>query len=296
MPKAKKNMTPAQKAAARVPEPVEAPAPEPLAVSGRDAEPKVRAKLPKEERRNRLALLIGGLVLLVALSFALYTCNYSHATDEARAALSSTKQTAVSDESGWIAFGDPAAKTGYAFYPGGKVEAESYAPLMHALADEGLFCVLVKSPFNLAFFDTNAADGVLAAYPQVKEWYVGGHSLGGVAACQWAAENASRVKGVILLASYTSTDLTGTGLRFLDIYGSDDQVMNRDNYAESQALLPADAQTVLLQGGNHAQFGDYGAQEGDGEASISAKEQREQAVAAIVEWIGQAAGARDRAV
>ena len=147
--------------------------------------------------------------------------------------------------------------------------------------------VIVKVPFNLAIFDTGAAAGVLDAYPQVKTWYAGGHSLGGPAACMWAGENDAAIAGVILLGSYTTTDLSSTNLRLLSIYGSNDQVINHDNYAESQTLDPADTTEVVIDGGNHAQFGEYGIQDGDGEASISAQDQRDQAVAAIISWMGQ---------
>ena len=280
MSKPKKKMTAAEKAAARVPD-----IPDPVKEAQWAAKVE-RMKPTKKERRGRLALLIGGLLVLVLLSFTLYTCNYSHENDVARAALVPTEQVAVDNQSEWIAFGDPASQVGYAFYPGGKVAAEAYAPLMHELAEEGMFCVIVKVPFNLAFFDVDAANGVLDAYPRVKTWYVGGHSLGGVTACQWAAGNAERTAGLILLASYTSTDLTGTGLRVLEVYGSNDTAMNRDNYVESQALLPADATEVVIEGGNHAQFGEYGEQNGDGAAVIPADEQRRQAVDAIMDWLG----------
>ena len=274
-------MTAAQKAAARVPEP--APV-----VEDAPAAPVVRTPLSSAEKRSRRLLLIVGLIVLVVLGFTLYTCNYSHETEAARAALDSTEQVPVENESEWIAFGNPTADVGYVFYPGGKVAAEAYAPLMHQLADKGMFCAIVKVPFNLAFFDVGAADGVMQAYPQVKTWYVGGHSLGGVAACQWAADNADKTAGIILLASYTSNDLTGSGLRYLSIYGTNDEVMNRDNYEESKALQPADVREVVIEGGNHAQFGEYGTQDGDGKAAIAAQEQRDQAVAAIMEWLGEA--------
>ena len=282
MAKPKRKMTAAQKAAARVPEPVFEP-------SSEGAEPEsVPVPLSGKERRSRLFLLIGGLIALVALSFMLYTCNYSHETDAARAALESTAQVAVAQEADWIAFGDSDSEVGFVFYPGGKVAAEAYAPLMHRLADAGVFCAIAKVPFNLAFFKTDAANAVIQAYPQVKTWYVGGHSLGGVAACQWAADNASQIAGIVLLGSYTSVDLTGSGLRLLSLSGSNDQVMNRENYAESQALLPTDAKEVVIQGGNHAQFGDYGAQEGDGEPAITAQDQQKQTVDAILNWMGLA--------
>ena len=282
MAKSKKKMTAAEKAAARVPEMPYVPDPKEEAAWAAKVE---RMKMTKGERRNRLALLIGGIIVLVVLGFALYVCNYSHENDTARAALVSTEQVTVDEQAEWIAFGDPTSEVGYVFYPGGKVAAEAYAPLAKKLAENGVFCVVAKVTFNLAFLDVDAADAVLDAYPQVGTWYVGGHSLGGVAACQWVAGNADRVAGVILLASYTSTDLTGTGLRVLEVYGSNDQAMNRDNYEESQALLPADVTEVVLQGGNHAQFGEYGEQAGDGAATIPPDDQREQAVDAIIAWM-----------
>ena len=282
MAKSKKKMTAAEKAAARVPE----MPPDPAAAAPRAAQIE-RMKPTKEYRRRRFALLIGGILLLIVLSFTLYTCNYSHENDVARAALAPTEQVAVDNQSAWIAFGDPSAEAGLVFYPGGKVAAEAYAPLAHALADEGVFCAIAKMPFNLAFFGVDAAGDVMDAYPQVKTWYVGGHSLGGVAACQWAQGNASRIAGVLLFASYTSVDLTGTGLRVLEVYGSNDEAMNRDNYAESQALLPADVTEIVINGGNHAQFGEYGEQNGDGKAAITPDEQRKQAIAAVMKWIGE---------
>ena len=274
--KSKKKMTPAEKAAARVPEPAPVPpAPiEPLPVD-------------KHERRNSFLLLLGAVLFLLLLSAILYLGNYSHETDNARAALTATEQTAVEDKSDWIAFGDPSAETGIVFYPGGKVVAEAYAPLMHELADQGLFCVVAKMPFNLPFFKIDAASAVLDAYPNVGTWYAGGHSLGGLTVCQWAADNSSRISGIILLGAYTSVDLSGTNLRMLQIYGTNDNVMNRDNLAESQSLMPADSQVVELQGGNHAQFGDYGSQDGDGEAEISGEEQRKQTEDAILDWIAK---------
>lgn len=274
--KPKKKMTPAQKAAARVPEP--APVPKPPA-----------APPTKKERRRRFAFMIGGILLVIVIGFAIFVNDYSRATDTALEALVPTEQVAVDEESGWIAFGDPDAEVGYVFYPGGKVAPEAYAPLMHELADAGLFCVVAKMPFNLAFFDNDAADDILAAYPDVGAWYVGGHSLGGVAACQWAADNEDRTAGIILLASYPAVDLSQSSLRMLRIDGSEDKVMNVDNRVESQALQPADVEVVEIEGGNHAQFGDYGEQAGDGTATISAEEQQAQTVRAILTWIDEAA-------
>ena len=282
MAKPKKKMTAAERAAARVPE-----IPDPAKEAAHAAVVE-QVTATKSYRRRRFALLIGGLAALVLLSFTLWTCNYSHENDVAREALVPTEQVAVDNQSEWTAFGNPTAEVGYVFYPGGKVAAEAYAPLMRDLAGEGLFCIIVKVPFNLAFLDTGAADGVLSAYPQVKTWYVGGHSLGGVAACQWVEGNADKVAGIILMGSYPSVDLTGADVRLLSIYGTNDLVMNRENYEESKVLRPADTQEAVIQGGNHAQFGEYGTQDGDGEAAIPAEEQRRQTVDAIMKWLASA--------
>ena len=110
-------------------------------------------------------------------------------------------------------------------------------------------------------------------YPQVKRWYIGGHSLGGSMAASHAAKNADRYEGLVLLASYSTADLTASGLDIISLYGSEDGVLNMDKYAEYKANLPADMKEHVLKGGCHAGFGSYGAQEGDGIPSISGEEQ-----------------------
>ncbi len=275
--KPKKKMTNAEKAAARVlPAPKPAPAPP-------DPE-KLRT-----DRRHRRIILVVGIIVFVLLSFTLWTCNYSHEGELAQQALVSTEEVAVDNQQDWIAFGDPDADSAFIFYPGARVTAEAYAPLMNDLANEGMFCVIVKAPFNLSVLKADAASAVMSAYSQQKNWYVGGHSLGGTTACQWAADNISQTRGVILLASYPTVDLTQSGLRMLEIYGSEDGVINRDNLSESVALQPADTTTQVIEGGNHAQFGDYGTQDRDGTAMISAQEQREQAEKLILDWVKDAA-------
>ena len=278
MAKAKKDMTPAQKAAARVPEPAAQPA----------AAKHAPAKPDPHERRKRFGLLVGGLALLLVVALFSWLMNYSHETDAAKAAMEPTAQMQVDDESGWIAFGDATASRGYILYPGAKVAAQAYAPLARELAESGTFCVIAKMPFNLAVLDAGAAAGIMEAFPQVGAWYIGGHSLGGAVACQWAASNPEAEEGIILLASYSPDDLSSTGLRVLSVYGSNDGVMNAQAYEDALALMPDDFTEVVIEGGNHAQFGEYGSQGGDGEATIPAQEQRDQTVEAITEWMAAA--------
>ncbi len=162
---------------------------------------------------------------------------------------------------------------GLIFYPGGKVEYTAYIPLMEACAAKGICCVLLEMPFNLAVFDVNAADGIIEMYPEVEKWYIGGHSLGGSMAASYLSENADAFDGLVLLGSYSTADLSELGVDVLSIYGSEDKIMNREKYNENKINLPVDFTEVIIDGGCHAYFGMYGAQDGDGEPAITNVEQ-----------------------
>lgn len=142
----------------------------------------------------------------------------------------------------------------FVFYPGAKVEYSAYAPLMRDLAERGYLAVVVQMPFNFAFFDINAADRVRADFPDVGTWWVGGHSLGGSMAAQYAVDHAGdgTLDGLVLLGSYSASDLSSTNLGAISLYGSNDQVLNRAKLEDNADLLPKGAETVEIEGGNHA--------------------------------------------
>ena len=81
------------------------------------------------------------------------------------------------------------AKTGFVFYPGGKVQYNAYEPLLAKLAEKGIACFLVKMPFNLAVFNINGAEEVLNQFPEIENWFIGGHSLGGSMAASFLDKN-----------------------------------------------------------------------------------------------------------
>ena len=153
------------------------------------------------------------------------------------------------------------------------MEYSAYQPLMAACAERGILCILVEMPFNLAVLDINAADGIQEQYPEIEKWYIGGHSLGGSMAASYLADHTDDYDGLILLGSYSTADLSETDLDVLSVYGSEDKVMNRMKYDENKSNLPNDFVEVVLEGGCHAYFGMYGAQEGDGKPTISNEEQ-----------------------
>lgn len=246
------------------------------------------------KRANSRRRILRGAAALLALALiaacAVYLNTYYVASPEALRAVSAPAEgVTVEADGNRIAFIPDAPRAGLVFYPGGKVQCEAYAPLMERCAQEGILCVLLRMPFNLAVFAPDAAGGVAAGYPQVGRWFIGGHSLGGVMASRYAAAHADEWAGVALLASYSTENLRGSGLAALTLTGSEDGVLNRKAYEKARANLPADAWERVLPGGNHAQFGSYGLQRGDGVAAIAPEAQWDETAHTIMEWMAAAA-------
>ena len=156
---------------------------------------------------------------------------------------------------------------------------------MQACAEKGILCIIVEMPFHLAVFDINAANGIQEEYPQIEHWYMGGHSLGGSMAASYLAKHPDEYEGLILLGSYSTADLSDNELEVLSIYGSEDQVLNREKYNDNIGNLPKEFTEIVIEGGCHAYFGMYGAQDGDGTPSISNSQQILQTAAYIAQMI-----------
>ena len=233
--------------------------------------------------RFRLVVPMALVLSLVVGGGALYFSNYYHADAIALGAAVSTDDVEVRALStGELAFvpRDPIA--GLVFYPGAKVQPEAYAPLLRQCAGQGVLCVLVRPPANFALFDVNAAAAAMEAFPEVHAWILAGHSLGGVAASQYASVNPEELDALVLLAAYPASDLSASDIRVLSIVGSSDAVLDRAAYEEAQKNLPASSEELTIAGGNHAYYGNYGEQRGDGVAAITQEEQQEQTAEAIV--------------
>lgn len=165
------------------------------------------------------------------------------------------------------------AQIGLIFYPAGKVETQAYQPLMAALANRGILCVVPQMPFHMAIFDIDAADAIRQQFPYVERWYLGGHGLGGSMAATYLGDHADEYEGLILLGSYSTEDLSHTDLNVLSIYGSEDQVLNMDKYQKNKSNLPDDFTQFVIEGGCHTNFGMYGPHKGDGSPTISCSDQ-----------------------
>lgn len=231
----------------------------------------------KDKRKRMIFITAASIVLVLAIIAGIcasYVGDYYRTDQNAIEAFApmNTVSTELLDD-GTLVFKPKNATKGFVFYPGGKVEYTAYQPLMAACAQQGILCILVEMPFNLAVLDINAADGTQEQHPEIEKWYIGGHSLGGSMAASYLADHIDDYDGLILLGSYSTADLSETGLDVLSVYGSEDKVMNHVKYDENKSNLPSDLLEVVIEGGCHAYFGMYGAQDGDGKPTISNEEQ-----------------------
>ena len=195
--------------------------------------------------RKGLRLATGVLLamLLLAAGFFWYVSDYYRAEDAALDVLASGENIEVR---GSLTILSPSYPTDTAiiFYPGAKVEGAAYLPLLDQLRRTGLTCILVAMPFRMAIFDVNAAEDVMAQFPEIRHWYLAGHSMGGAMASQFAAGHRDQVDGLILLGAYLYGEYPSADT--LTVYGSLNQsVEDKIDYTEH---------VVEIDGGNHAQF------------------------------------------
>ena len=233
-----------------------------------------------------ISILIG--VLIVFAAFVVWAETPPAPMVEALDALESDSDVVVSNTD-YLVFLPKTSNqgVGFIFYPGGRVDFRSYAPLAHRIAAEGYPVVIVSMPLNLAVFGVNKANDVINSYSQISCWAVGGHSLGGTMAAQFVYENPSKVAGLILLAAYPASgvNLSNYDLLVTTIHGSNDGLVSNDQIENSLNLLPASTTFVEIVGGNHAQFGWYGDQSGDNPATITREEQQNQTFNATIKLL-----------
>jgi hypothetical protein len=167
-------------------------------------------------------------------------------------------------------FGDPNWEQGFIFFGKDFVSADAYIPLLSAIAGKGIFAVQVMPGIGVSGLAANEAQNAVAYYPNVKEWFVGGHASGALTANGCMLRNPSDYSGLVLIASHADTDLTHLDKKALAIFGTEDKIMNMTTYEQSKNLLPKEGFIEYkVKGGNHSFFGMYGLEEGDGTATIA---------------------------
>lgn len=166
-------------------------------------------------------------------------------------------------------------QTAMIFYPGALVEATAYLPILDQLRNNGIMCVLVEMPYNMAIFGVKSASSIFEYYPDITNWYMSGHSMGGGMASSYAYEIQDKIQGLILMGAYVYGDYPVE--KSLTIYGTFNSNLEESiDYTEN---------IVIIEGGNHAQFGNYGEQKGDPTATITTQEQQDITVSAILDFI-----------
>lgn len=234
---------------------------------------------------KRILLGLFAAVILLVVGFFVWAGTPLEAAPEALSALESDLRVRVTIDE-YVTFEpvDAEPVAALAFYPGGRVDYRAYALPLRRIAEQGYLVILLPVRLNLAFFDVSAADPAIAAHPEIRHWAVGGHSLGGVAAALYADRNEN-IDGVVFWASYPADEaLKDSDKKVLSIYGTLD-MGGTGSFEASRINLPADSKFVVIEGGNHSQFGDYGLQPGDNPAEISRTEQQSLLVEATVSFL-----------
>ncbi len=232
-------------------------------------------------KKRSLKIILVSLLSLIAillLGFYMYTLDYSKSDDSVKALISTSNNIEVDKNITTVTSTIQTDESiGLIFYPGGKVESSAYLPLLEKISQRGITCFLVDMPLNLAIFDLDAATTVMESHQEIDRWYLAGHSLGGAMASSYVKDNYENLDGLILLAAYPLNDAP---IDTICIYGSFDTVLD-------QTKLDGVSNKFEISGGNHAYFGNYGKQKGDGVAAITREEQQDITLNKIMEFINK---------
>ncbi|MCI8992392.1 MAG: alpha/beta fold hydrolase [Eubacterium sp.] len=234
----------------------------------------------KKKKLKKIGVIILAVFAVLMIACIVYVKDYYHSDETVTDFLTGTETVSVTEIGNGLFLDGPGEETAMIFYPGAKVEYTAYLPLFTNLAEQGIDCFLLKMPGNLAVFGKNRADDVLENY-EYESWILAGHSLGGAMAASYASEHPKELDGLILLAAYPTKSLTAGQLFVQSIYGSEDWVLNMQKLEDGRQYMPENYSEICINGGNHAGFGAYGEQKGDGKAKINREEQWEKTVDAI---------------
>lgn len=253
-------------------------------------------KTPDSKKYRRITakrvvlIAIAGILLLSAVIIGMCLFNSrpgKHSLDDYRSEFPDTKISMFRDGSVEISPAEMTSlkNTGIIFYVGAQITPDAYIPLLAHLAKNGFRCFIPKLAFNMASLSHNAALQIIQNHPETETWVLAGHSMGGLTASGFCVDFPEKVKGLILLAAYTNRNLSNTDLAVLSIFGDADGVLNRQLYEKRLSWNPSSFEEHTIHGANHAQFGDYGKQPRDNDASITPDEQQTQTAEIILNWL-----------
>ena len=239
---------------------------------------------------KKLLFFLVLLPLLLITGFVLWALTPPAPLEEAQRALASNPWVEIQTQP-WITFSplEHPKTTGLILYPGGRIDPRAYAPAAAAIASSGYLVVIVPMPLNLAVLDPQAGAEVIAGHPEIENWAIGGHSLGGAMAASFAHAHPEQVDGLVLWAAYPARkdDLSQNQLEVVSIFASLDGLADLKQIQASQSLLPKSTEWIEIEGGNHSQFGWYGNQWGDNPAAISRSEQQREVIQTTLDLLAR---------
>lgn len=228
-----------------------------------------------------------GIVVIGFLAWGIQWATYARSPlPEAVAAAQSDDLVTVTDMP-WLTFA-PAqgrAATGFIFYPGGRIDPRGYSTLMRSLAEKGYLVVIPTMPINMAIFDSNAADEIIAAHPEISHWVIGGHSVGGTAAALYTFSHPAQINGLAIWSSYPAdnSDLSALNIPTILMYGGNETRVTDESVGARKHLLPLNTKYEKIEGGDHHPFGAYELTDRDENlATVSREEQHAQILAAML--------------
>lgn len=232
---------------------------------------------------KRLIVLVLVQVLLVTVTILALMVPYYRAGETAQQYLHSGENIEFTDNERYYAFLNGSSKTAVIFYPGSSVDEYAYSCLAGSLASDGADVYVIKSPLHFPLLNRKGAEAILQE-TNYENIFIGGHSLGGYVATGYARDCGFGVDGLFVLGAYPSGKIDDR-IRYLSIYGSEDGILDRNEYEERRQYWPQDSQERVIDGGNHSYFADYGLQRLDHEALIDQKTQMEITHQQIAEFI-----------
>ncbi len=239
--------------------------------------------------------IIWGIIVLafvVAMTWLVDWATYARPPlPEAEAALISDENVEVTHEA-WLTFTPSGVdvESGFIFYPGGRINPKGYATLLKPIAAEGYLVVVPEMPINMAIFDVDVADEIMAQYPEIKHWVIGGHSVGGVSATMYTAEKPEQIDGLAIWAAYPAdnSDISALDIPVLSIYGGREEGVTDESVGERKYLLPADTEYIKIEGGDHHQFGSYKIKPEEHLATVERSIQQAQIIEAMLVLLEEA--------
>lgn len=238
-------------------------------------------KLTQKQSNNKVRWLLIAL-FVVFIGLLLWGINWATYArpplPEAVAALESDERVKVTEDP-WLTFApsQTTPETGFIFYPGGRIDPKGYASLMQNIAAERYLVVVPEMPINMAVFDANVADEIIAAHPEIDHWAIGGHSVGGTMAAQYTNTHRDMIGGLAIWASFPAdnANLSDSDILVILIYGTEDSRVHDNSVKARKHLLPDDTSYIRIEGGDHHQFGDYEIKPEEHHAVIERAEQQE---------------------